>query len=74
MFLSDLAARMKKRVPVSSDSLAAYADAMERGFEMEVDSGQISKTYSFVNLSQNAAERKARWKSSKLNRQDCLEC
>lgn len=57
MFLSDLAARMKKRVPGSSDSLAAYADAMERGFGMEVNSGQISKTDSFVNRSQNAADR-----------------
>ena len=57
MFISDLAARMKKRVQVSSDSLAAYADAMERGFGTEVDYGQISKTYSFINLEQNAAGR-----------------
>jgi len=57
MFISDLAARMKKRVQVSSDSLAAYADAMERGFGANVDYGQISKTYSFINLTQNAAGR-----------------
>jgi hypothetical protein len=37
--------------------LAAYADAVERGFGAEVDFGQISKTYSFVNLTQNAAGR-----------------
>src|ERR1017187_5858379 len=57
MFISDLAGRLQKRVQVSSDSLHAYADAMERGFGAEVDFGQISKTYSFVNLTQNAAGR-----------------
>jgi IS1 family transposase len=57
MFIADLAGRMQKRVQVSSDSLAAYADAMERGFGSEVDYGQISKTYSFINLTQNAAGR-----------------
>jgi IS1 family transposase len=56
-FISDLAGRLKKRVQVSSDSLHAYASAMERGFGAEVDYGQISKTYSFVNLTQNAAGR-----------------
>jgi IS1 family transposase len=56
-FISDLAGRLAKRVQVSSDSLAAYTDAMERGFGTEVDYGQISKTYSFVNLTQNAAGR-----------------
>jgi IS1 family transposase len=56
-FISDLAGRLQKRVQVSSDSLHAYADAMERGFGTEVDYGQISKTYSFVNLTQNAAGR-----------------
>ena len=57
VFISDLAGRLQKRVQVSSDSLHAYADAMERGFGTEVDYGQISKTYSFVNLTQNAAGR-----------------
>jgi IS1 family transposase len=57
MFVADLAARMKKRVQVSSDSLAAYADAVERGFGTEVDYGQISKTYAFENLLPNAAGR-----------------
>jgi len=56
-FIADLAGRLQKRVQVSSDSLAAYADAMERGFGTEVDYGQISKTYSFINLAQNAAGR-----------------
>jgi IS1 family transposase len=56
-FIADLANRLAKRVQVSTDSLAAYADAMERGFGSEVDYGQISKTYSFINLTQNAAGR-----------------
>ncbi|MFO1488334.1 MAG: IS1 family transposase [Verrucomicrobiota bacterium] len=56
-FIADLAERMAKRVQVSSDSLAAYADAMERGFGTEVDYGQISKTYSLTNLNKDAASR-----------------
>lgn len=56
-FIADLAARLDNRVQVSSDSLSAYADAMERGFGAEVDYGQISKTYSFVNLNKDAASR-----------------
>jgi IS1 family transposase len=56
-FIADLASRMQKRVQVSSDSLAAYADAMERGFGCEVDYGQISKTYSLTNLNKDAASR-----------------
>jgi hypothetical protein len=56
-FISDLAGRLQKRVQVSSDSLASYADAMERGFGTEVDYGQISKTYAFTNVTANAAIR-----------------
>jgi hypothetical protein len=48
---------MKKRIQVSSDSLAAYTDAMERGFGCEVDYGQISKTYALTNLNKDAASR-----------------
>ena len=36
-FMADLASRIDNRVQVSSDSLAAYADAVERGFGSEVD-------------------------------------
>jgi IS1 family transposase len=57
MFMADLAPRLQKRIQLSSDSLKAYADAVERGFGAEVDYGQISKTYSFINLTQNAAGR-----------------
>ena len=56
-FIADLAARIQKRIQVSSDSLAAYTDAAERGFGAEVDYGQISKTYSVVNLNKDAASR-----------------
>jgi IS1 family transposase len=57
MFIAYFAARMKKCVQVSSDSLAAYADVMERGFGTEVDYGQISKTFAFENLLPGAAGR-----------------
>lgn len=56
-FIADLAERLSNRVQISSDSLKAYADAMERGFGSEVDYGQISKTYSVVNLNKDAASR-----------------
>jgi IS1 family transposase len=56
-FIADLATRMQKRIQVSSDSLNAYSDAMERGFGSEVDYGQISKTYSLVTVTKDAATR-----------------
>ncbi len=49
-FLEDLARRLKHKVQVSTDSLAAYPDAIERGFGSAVDYGQIVKTYSSSNL------------------------
>jgi IS1 family transposase len=49
-FLEDLARRLKHKVQVSTDSLAAYPDAIERGFGSTVDYGQIVKTYSSSNL------------------------
>jgi len=56
-FMDDLASRLTKRVQLSSDSLRAYADAVERGFGLNVDYGQISKTYSVTNLNKDAASR-----------------
>jgi IS1 family transposase len=56
-FMDDLAGRLKKRVQISSDALRAYEDAVDRGFGTEVDYGQISKTYSVVNLNKEAASR-----------------
>lgn len=56
-FMDDLASRMARRIQVSTDSLAAYPEAIERGFGAEVDYGQIVKTYSVTNLSKEAAVR-----------------
>ena len=47
-FVADLAGRMAKRVQISTDGLKAYVDAVERGFGMEVDYGQIVKHYAAV--------------------------
>jgi IS1 family transposase len=57
VFMDDLASRLAKRVQISSDALSAYEDAVERGFGANVDYGQISKTYSVVNLNKEAASR-----------------
>ena len=54
-FMEDLAGRMANRIQVSTDSLKAYPDAIERGFGTEVDHGQIVKTYSVTSLSKEAA-------------------
>jgi len=42
-FMEDLAARLSRRVQISSDALAAYPEAVERGFGSEVDYGQLVK-------------------------------
>ena len=45
-FVEDLAERLDgQRVHVSTDALAAYTDAIERGFGCDADYGQIVKTY-----------------------------
>ncbi len=50
-FVSDLAARLdSERVQVSTDALAAYADAIERGFGASADYGQIVKTFTCSEL------------------------
>src|SRR4051812_7157440 len=52
-FVEDLARRLdSEHVQVSSDALAAYVDAIERGFGCEVDYGQIVKTYSHTDLAE----------------------
>jgi transposase-like protein len=52
-FMADLAARLKDRVQLSSDSLPAYIDAAECAFGSEVDFGQLVKTYSVSQPSHN---------------------
>ncbi len=44
-FMNDLAGRLKNRVQLSSDALAAYVDAVEESFGADVDYGQVVKTY-----------------------------
>ena len=56
-FMSDVAARLKDRVQLSSDSLAAYVDAVDYGFGSLADYGQIVKTYAVSNLNKDAASR-----------------
>ncbi len=44
-FMEDLSSRLRNRIQLSTDALAAYVEAVERGFGSEVDFGQIVKTY-----------------------------
>lgn len=48
-FLRDLSSRLMNRVQISTDGLAAYAEAVEKGFGGDVDYGQIVKTFSTDN-------------------------
>jgi len=57
MFMNDLAERIPNSLQISSDSMPAYPEAVERAFGMEADYGQIVKTFSLVNLNQNTAGR-----------------
>lgn len=56
-FMDDLAGRMANRIQISTDALAAYPDAVERGFGSEVDYAQIVKTYALTNINKDAASR-----------------
>ncbi len=49
-FMEDLARRLASGVQLSSDALAAYPGAVERGFGCEVDYGQLVKTFSVEHL------------------------
>ena len=44
-FVGDLAGRLTNRVQISSDALRAYVDAIDQTFGVDVDFGQIVKTY-----------------------------
>jgi IS1 family transposase len=57
IFLKDLESRLKNRIQLSSDGLAAYRESVADAFGSNVDYGQIVKTYSVVNLNQSAAGR-----------------
>jgi IS1 family transposase len=50
-FVEDLASRLDgERVQISTDALAAYTDAIERGFGADADYGQIVKTYGATDM------------------------
>jgi IS1 family transposase len=44
-FMADLAGRLRNRVQISSDGLAAYVTAVHRAFGLDVDFGQIVKVF-----------------------------
>lgn len=50
VFMDDLASRLKKRVQITSDALAAYVDAVERAFGDDVDYGTVIKTFTRTDL------------------------
>lgn len=56
-FMDDLASRLANTIQLTSDVMAAYGDAVERAFGSQVHYGQLSKTYSLVNLNKEAAQR-----------------
>jgi IS1 family transposase len=66
MFVADLAERVAGRIQLSSDSLTAYGDAVERGFGSEVDYGQISKTYSLTPLGKAALPAAVRYSPAEV--------
>ena len=55
--MEDLGARIVNHPQISTDALTTYVDAVERGFGSNADYGQISKTFSLVNLNKDAASR-----------------
>ena len=54
-FTQDLAGRLRNRIQLSSDALAAYTETVEESFGSAVDYGQIVKTYSVTVLGNAAA-------------------
>ena len=52
-FVADVSARMRNRVQISTDGLAAYVDAIEQAFGADVDYAQIIKTYGQEEVTNN---------------------
>lgn len=50
VFMDDLAARLRKRVQITSDALSSYVNAIERAFGTEVDYGTVIKTFNRSDL------------------------
>jgi IS1 family transposase len=49
-FMADLAARIVGRIQLTTDALAAYPDAVEKGFGENADYAQLVKTYTLSHL------------------------
>jgi len=62
-FMLDVADRMKNRVQISTDGLAAYVDAIDWAFSGNVDYGQIIKTYG----TEESVEAQRRYSAPKIN-------
>lgn len=45
LFVEDLARRLRNRVQLTSDAFPAYADAIDRAFECQVDYAQVVKSF-----------------------------
>lgn len=56
-FMKDLASRLSTRVQLSTDGLRWYHDAVDHAFGIDVDFGQIVKTFGNVGADPNAAVR-----------------
>jgi IS1 family transposase len=52
-FLADVAGRMRNRVQISTDGLAAYENAIDAAFGADADYGQIIKTYGSITTEDN---------------------
>jgi len=52
-FLKDVAGRMRNRVQISTDGLAAYENAIDAAFGADADYGQIIKTYGSITTEDN---------------------
>jgi IS1 family transposase len=62
-FVSDVAGRLKNRVQISTDGLAAYVEAIEEAFgKHNVDYGQIIKTYG----TEESVEQQRRYSAPKI--------
>lgn len=57
-FISDLASRLNNRVQISTDGMAAYEEAIENAFGIDVDYAQIVKAYASEDRRYDTPERK----------------
>jgi hypothetical protein len=65
-FALDVADRMKNRVQISTDGLAAYVEAIDWAFRRNVDYGQIIKIYG----AEESVEAQRRYSAPKITSSD----